>query len=366
MTETKKIYIISYYNLKEKLAGGLRANELFIFLKQKQVDVEIVTRNSSEGYETIVKDFKISKNIRKFLHLIFPDSSVTWVLKLYYFFKNKKNIVLIITSPPHGLVYLSKLLRKNKSIKCIQDFRDPFTLNAHPQKKIFLRKYFNKRIEDYMTKNIDYIIFNTDEHKRIFLDEYKNNFKHKVIRNGYIYEDFDNRIATKSLVYFGGHYGGKVVNVLLKFMKNLNELSKNQYKMDIYGEFHKDYDANNAVFNYCGMKNRSELVELLKDYKIGIVCYTEYFHGRGVATKFYEMLGLGILPYCINPSNDLKQLIKELGYGSYCYEDNFDQIDASFFENFTPIKFNEEMKMNIRRHSRDYQNNLFLEVLNDL
>ena len=123
MIQSKKIYIISYYNLKEKLAGGLRANELFKYLKKEGIDTELVTRNESEGYETIINDYSIPILLRKIFHFIFPESSVTWVLKLYHFFKYKKDAILIVTCPPHGLLYLSYLLRSNKSLKFIHDFR---------------------------------------------------------------------------------------------------------------------------------------------------------------------------------------------------------------------------------------------------
>ena len=86
----RKIYIISYFNLKEKLAGGLRANELFKFLNNNGLNVEIITREQSEGYERIIHDFKIPSILRKVFHLFFPDSSITWVLKLYFFSKTKK------------------------------------------------------------------------------------------------------------------------------------------------------------------------------------------------------------------------------------------------------------------------------------
>lgn len=366
MSITKKVYIISYYNLKEKLAGGLRANELFKYFKKQEVDVEIITRNESEGYETIVKDYSIPVKMRKGFHLMFPDSSITWVLKLYHYFKNKKNIVLIVTTPPHGLLYLSFLLKKNKTIKFIHDFRDPFTLSAHPQKNIILRKFFNKKIEKFMTKNTDYIIFNTDEHKKIFLNKYDTDFKNKVIKNGYIYENFEGRNAENELVYFGGHYGGKITEVLFKFMNALNLKSDKNYILDIYGEYHPNYDKYKNIFKYCGLKNRLELVDLLLNYKMGIVCYTEHFKGRGIATKFYEILGLGITPYCINPSNDLLNLMNDLNFGGYCYEDNLAEMDISFFDGFIPLELNNETLDKIKEYSRENQNNLFLEVIENV
>ena len=361
-----KIYIISYYNLRQKLAGGLRANELFKYLKKNQLNVEIVSRKQSEGYETIVSDFRLPKQIRKIFHLIFPDSSITWVLMLYFFFKNKKNITLIVTSPPHGLIYLSFLLRKNKTIKIIHDFRDPFTLNAHPQKKIIVRNYLNKKIENFLTKNADYIVFNTLEHRKIYLKKYQNIFKNDVINNGYIYENFQKRKATKELVYFGGHYSGKVVDVLIKFMTNLNLKSNKNYVLDIYGEYHPAYLENNMLFNYHGSKNRSELTSLLLDYKIGIVCYTQFYEGRGIATKFYEILGLGITPYCINPSKDLINLMKDIELGEYCYEKEMDKIEVTFFDNFIPLKFSKITADKIKKYSRNNQNNKFLKIIDNL
>ena len=367
MNQSKKVYIISYYNLAEKLAGGLRANELYKYLKSKKVDVELITRNESEGYETIIKDYSIPGFCRKFFHFIFPDSSVTWVLKLYYFFKNKKDIILIITCPPHGLLYLSYLLKNNRSIKFVHDFRDPFTLNAHPQKNILLRKYFNKKIEKFMTGITDYIVFNTDEHKKIFLNYYDNgDFKNEVIKNGYIKENFKERNSVKELVYFGGHYGGKIVKVLIEFMTELNLRSNNKYVMDVYGDYHPDYDKYNDIFNFYGKKNRSELFDLLLDYKIGIVCYSEFYEGRGIATKFYEILGLGITPYCLNPSNDLKSLMDELGFGGFCYQSKWQDMDISFFNDFKPITFNDTNLEKIRNYSRNKQNSNFLKIIDDL
>jgi hypothetical protein len=366
MTEQKKIYIISYYNLKEKLAGGLRANELFKYLKKERIDVELITRYESEGYETIIKDYSIPIKLRKGLHLIFPDSSITWVLKLYHFFKNKKNILLIVTTPPHGLLYLSYLLRNNNKIKFIHDFRDPFTLNAHPQRNIFLRKTFNKWIEKFMIENTDYIIFNTDEHKEIFLKNYEENFRHEVIKNGYITENFTKKNRERDLVYFGGHYSGKITEVLFEFISVLNSKTSKKHVIDIYGDFHPNYDKYKTVFNFQGKKNRSELFDILSQYKIGIVCYSEYYEGRGIATKFYEIIGLGIVPYCINPSRDLINLMEELEFGSYCYQDNLEEMDVSFFTNFKPIIQDERTLRKIRKYSRENQNSFFLKIIDDL
>jgi glycosyltransferase involved in cell wall biosynthesis len=366
MNRAKKIYIISYFNLTEKLAGGLRANELYKFLKSKRIDTYLITRKKSVGYETIVEDFEIPNKLRKLFHVIFPDSSITWVWKLFIYFKDKKNVILIVTTPPHGLIYLRYLLRDNKSIKFIHDFRDPFTLNAHPQKNIFLRKFLNKSIEKNMVHNVDHIVFNTDEHRKLFIKEYGDGFRSSVIKNGYIHSDFSKRISKKELVYFGGHYSGKVVDVLLKFITMLNVKASTKYVLDVYGEYHQDYDIYNEVFNYCGLKKRAELANILLDYKIGIVCYTEYFNGRGIATKFYEILGLGITPYCINPSNDLINLLEELDLGGYCFIQDIENLDITFFEDFEPAAFNDDMLIKIKKYSRDYQNNLFVDVINNL
>jgi glycosyltransferase involved in cell wall biosynthesis len=362
----RKIYIISYFNLKEKLAGGLRANELFKFLNNNGLNVEIITRKQSEGYERIIHDFKIPNILRKVFHLVFPDSSITWVLKLYFFFKNKKDITIIVTSPPHGLIYLSLLLRNQKTIKFIHDFRDPFTLNAHPQKKIFTRKYFNKKIENFITNNVDHIVFNTADHKDMFLKEYPYIKSYSIINNGYIHENFNERNPVKELVYFGGHYSGKIVKVLINFLTTLNQKSNKKYVLDIYGEFHPGYEENNELFNYCGLRKRSELNSLLLNYKIGFVCYTEHYNGRGIATKFFEIIGMGMTPYCINPSKDLINLINEIGVGNYCFQKNIAELDHNYFDNFKSNILDEKTTKKIMIYSRNNQNKKFITLINNL
>jgi hypothetical protein len=323
------------------------------------VDVELITRVESEGYETLISDYSLHKYIRNLLHFLFPDSSITWCLKVYNFVKKKKCIT-IITSPPHGLIYLSVFLSRIKNIKVIHDFRDPFTTNAHPSKNIYPRKILNEKIEKVLVKSDVRIIFNTLEHSKIFLHKHGANFHFNVVNNGYIYEDISERKRTKKMVYFGGHYGGTVSKVLVNFVKSINENEK--MELDIYGEFDSIYlDAKNI--NYLGMKNRAELKELLLDYEIGLVCYSNHFEGRGVSTKFYEILGLGLVPFCINPSNDLLNILKDLGFGGYTYESDLSKSYKSLKE-ITAIKLDKEDLKKIRNYSRNNQNNKFLEIIN--
>jgi hypothetical protein len=162
------------------------------------------------------------------------------------------------------------------------------------------------------------------------------------------------------MVYFGGHYGGTVSKVLVNFVESSNENEK--MELDIYGEFDSIYlDAKNI--NYLGMKNSAVLKELLLDYEIGLVCYSNHFEGRGVSTKFYEILGLGLVPFCINPSNDLLNILKDLGFGGYTYESELTKSYKSLKE-ITAIKLDKEDLKKIRNYSRNNQNKKFLEIIN--
>jgi len=58
--------------------------------------------------------------------------------------------------------------------------------------------------------------------------------------------------------------------------------------------------------------------------------------------------------------------MNKLEIGGYCYEANLTELDISFFDNYIPPMQNKESVKRIKEYSRDNQNKLFLEIIDNI
>ncbi len=352
------LHIISYSNYKESLVGSLRSYRLYDYLIKKDRDVRFYTRNSFFDFETEVKELKIPSLIRKALNFIFLDVSFLWVIKVFKEIRRKdQDGIVYISCPPHGLLFLSFLINKTSKVKLITDFRDPFTLNDYYVKK-GIRLKLNSWVEKRVLENSSHVVFNTNGHRKLYLEKFPNvNMNSTVINNGYIEENFENE-KPNEIIYFGGHYKGEACKGLIEFAKKEQLKSK----IVVYGEFHQLYLDNDDLFSYKGLIGRDELWVEASKYKYGI-CYLslKFSKGASIATKLFEMLGMGICPICINPNNETKDVIKNVGFG-ICYrpEGNDNLWDEK------NLILDSETKESIRVYKRENQYKKFDNIIDEI
>jgi len=352
----KKIVIVSYYDNNSSLVGGLRCFELYEYLRSKGYNVEILTAETfdivSNRSRSMIKKVVSKLNIdysyefnRHVIKKILSDSDVS---------------VIITSSPPHGVHYAGIKIKKLKNeLYWISDFRDPFTLNEGYKKGLL--SYRDNIYEKKVYTHSDLVVFNSDKHMSDHMDVFRS-LKNKsvVIRNGYG-EFVSNQNKLYEYCYFGGVYDGKALQGLKNIFDKMKRINTD-FICDFYGEYHslmKNIDS----INYAGLISYNNVKHVMPLYKYGFI-YLEpkYLKSYRVAQKFYDYLGAGVFPVCINASYEMKKIIDEIEFGCYINEEDLESIDIKQFMVRVEYKKN-IIKKDILKYSRYYQNSVFEKIL---
>lgn len=307
----KKVLIISYYWPPSGGAGVQRWLKLSKYLSRAEVEVHILTvdtsyasypvhddslerdvasnilvhrtkaRNYFKFYEKLVGKKNVPKsgysnvNAQKFSqrlissvrsHLFIPDPRKGWnayALKKAMELINEFGIHNVVTtSPPHSTQLIGLELKKRfAGINWIVDFRDPWT-DIYYYKLLGHSKYSNsmdKMYEKNVLEKSDLIVTVSNGFKQIFLS--KNNVqideqKIEVLTNGFDKEDFkvDNSVKTKQskfeIIYTGTIAEQYAPQVFFKAYKRLSEEFPSSVSFKIVGAISpsiKEYAASIGV-----------------------------------------------------------------------------------------------------------------------
>jgi hypothetical protein len=321
----KKIYVISYFSLndQESRVGGHRPFYLFKLLEEKGFEAEFITRNIDVGVETEIKEGFLLRLFKPILRLAAPDFSIFWSIKVFWYIKKKnlgvesKNIVLT-TMPPYGVGlsgWLCKIFLKN--IFWVVDFRDMWTSNPlyNPP---FYKRGVNKFLEDKYHLSADLIVSNTQWDMNIHRSKYPfADGKLIYIRNGFNFVVENKSLHDKQkikFVYSGGTYKGLATKKISDLLFNLNMIGV-KCICEFYGE-HDEFMDSSQFISYMGEVRSESIPHLLSNYRVGLlVLPAANQNGGRVAQKFYDYIGSGVIPLCINPSEEMESLINEINFG---------------------------------------------------
>lgn len=317
-----KIHIVTYWAFKDKktFVGGLRPYRLHHYLKKSNIQSEIIAPQLYEGHETIVSEGWLTKILKPLLRAFPPDASIFWSIKVFLLLlkrPNKKGQILFTTIPPNGVGVAGLLLKQfKKNWFWIIDFRDLWT--KHP---LYLppitKRFFDPIIEKLYFKCADLVVLNTE------WDLNYNTNLHPVIKNKAIYvrNGFDKILENKSkkeseitFIYTGGTTGGQATEFINEILISLNE-NGIPSKCYFFGEYDSGME-NRKYIKYMGVKAPHKIPELLTNYRYGFIYLPQGSEKGGrVAQKFYDYIGSGVVPVCIRPSIEMKNLMEKLGTG---------------------------------------------------
>ena len=278
-----------------------------------------------------------------------PDPKIFWVKKSIKFllkYINKNNIEYIVsTGPPHSMHLIALgLKKKNKNLKWIADFRDPWSkLDLLDN---FHLSYFAKNKNKLLEKNVLFkanLILTVSE-------KWKDDFKKlgaknvKVITNGYDDSDFTNYKSNTSKEKFViGHYG--LINHLRNpnnFWKALDEIClKNKdfsKKLEIHlsGNIDKNiikeisnYSAINRKIKMLGYLSHKDVINAYSNTSLLLVLLFNSKSGLGNhPAKLFECIACKKQFFVFGPENsDTQKLLNKTKIGEYLlYSDNIENL----------------------------------------
>lgn len=357
LNSDKRWVIISFENLNHTTIGGLRASRLNSFLNEKKINSTLISREKVNKNEIEIKDFFLFKFINKLINYFFFDYTLIWCFKVKKHLLKEKKIILFTTSPPHGVHLVGYLLKRinRHDIHWIADFRDSYTLNEL-YRPFLTKRLIDRKFEKLIFKIADQLVFNS----KTYLNSYI--AKNPLIKNKsvYIRNGFDkNVICDKKkkwfeFIYSGGNYKGEVVEGIGDFFYAMSNLKiELNFTCDFLGENHPSISKNN-MFNYLGKVEQKNVSQIISNYVFGLVYLPKRNINSGrIAQKFYDYIGAGVIPVCINPTIEMTAIMKKLKIGISIYEEtHMEFVMSELVRQSDSVEFNAN---SVKEFSREDQ-----------
>ncbi len=265
-----------------------------------------------------------------------PDPRVFWVRPSVRFlseYLEQNDIKTIITTgPPHSIHLIGlRLKRKNRSIKWLADFRDPWSewglLDSLHAGALARRRH--RKFEQQVLKHADEVLTITPFFVRRF--EALGNRQVHLFTNGFDEDDFRNMIRPRTGKFIIRHIG--IVNEKcnpVPFLSALEDLTKKdptfaaKVQLEFIGEVHRqvrDFVSQSPVLNKIIVFRASvPHKQLLKEYGTSallLLVLTGYKNAEGyLPGKLFEYVATGIPVLGVGPvDGDAAVLLKETRAG---------------------------------------------------
>ena len=269
-----------------------------------------------------------------------PDPRVFWVKPSVKFLEKylaENNISTIITTgPPHSVHLIGyRLRKKNKSLRWLADFRDPWTewgfLDSLMVGKI--ARKVHKRLENKVLSTADEIITITPFYVRRFETLSKRNVR--LLTNGFDEDDFKNIAYRKNEKFLIWHVG--IINekcdprpfiLAVVALMEQNQDFKSNVVIEFIGEVHPDiksfvqnYPALSTVIRYTGNIPHKELISRYGESSLLLLILNGYKNAEGyLPGKLFEYVATGLPVFAVGPTDgDAAALLKETQAG-YMFE----------------------------------------------
>lgn len=335
--KNKRILVVTYSFSPGRLAESERAYYLVKALLNNGNTVSVLTAEGQDVFNFNNVDIFTLLPIKPIINQKIINRIInptTDGLFFSFFFHRKRYFlsdfdIIISTSPPHSLHFVSYYLSKKNNTKFVMDLRDSWKDNS-------LAKYgtiFHKLISDYIylkyLKSADLIIANTDALKNK-IKSHCRDANIITIPNGYPKDSFEHLQPVEILshekikiLYSGGTYGGKAVDAIKKIINNSCE--KN-IKIGFLGE--RISETSNCI--YLGKVNTEDV----PSYLISADCLVLYLppkelNSARILLKAYGYAKSGKPVIYIGPKNATYDFLK-------CYTTVF-RMDEDDYDNFSKI-----------------------------
>lgn len=306
---------------------------------------------------------RIKKYIRA--NYFIPDSRKYWIGPSVRYLReiiDKENIDLIIsTGPPHSLHLIAMQLQKEKAVKWIADFRDPWTEIDYFHKLPLTKRAFSKHkdMEHSVVQNADVVLVVGDTM----------NEKYKPLNSNVITltNGFDVATAEVSveldkgftMTHIGLMNADRNPSILWEALTDLREESadfKNAFQLQLVGK--TDASVRKSIFNSrldsclidLGYQPHDKITDLQRASQCLLLVVNNVPFAKGIVTgKVFEYLAAGRPIIAIGPEGgDLDRILTETDAGTVIGFHNKAQLKKQIKTYFN--KYKEE---NLKRTSQN-------------
>ncbi len=315
-----------------------------------------------------------------------PDPKIFWIKKSIKFllkYINQNNIEYVVsTGPPHSMHLIALgLKKKNKNLKWIADFRDPWSKldlldNFHLS---YFAKHKNKLLEKKVLHKANLILTVSEMWKDDFKKLGAKNVK--VITNGYDDSDFTNYTSKTSKEKFViGHYG--LINHLRNpknFWKALDEIClenkdfSKKIEIHLSGNIDKNiikeisnYSAINSKIKMLGYLSHKEVINAYSNTSLLLVLLFNSKSGLGNhPAKLFECIACKKQFFVFGPENsDTQKLLNKIKIGEYLlYSDNIENIKDKIIKAYNNQSVNYKFSNDFSREKLTLD---LAEILNEM
>jgi len=303
--------------------------------KEDKINASFLNENKKAGITE-----KISVWIRG--NFFIPDARKFWIKPsisyLDDYIKKNKIDIIISSGPPHSMHLIALgLKKKNKDIKWVADFRDPWT-NIDFYEKLMLTKWAdNKHHKQELSvlQHADKVVSVGQTMSNEFLAMYqksggKDLTKFKVITNGFDDDDLKVGIVIKDKKFSIAHIGTLVKDrnpqVLWKVLKKIaqeNEKFKDQLEIKLVGKIDFFVKEQIELFGLSQFVNKIEylphgkVIEEQQKSKLLLLLVNNTKNAKGILTgKFFEYMSAKVPVLAIGPvDGDLAEIINATNSG---------------------------------------------------
>ena len=303
--------------------------------KEDKINASFLSENKKTGITE-----KISIWLRG--NFFIPDARKFWIKPSIrylekYIAANKINYI-ISSGPPHSMHLIALgLVKENKNIKWIADFRDPWT-NIDFYDKLMLTPMADKkhhRLELEVLKNAGLVLSigksMNDELIGIYKNAGGNNIeKFKVITNGFDADDLNTGTSEKDTVFSIAHIGTLVKDrnpevlwrVLSKLVKNNPEF-RDQLQIKLVGKIDIHVKERIEAFGLSSFVHKIEYLphaEVIKEQiksAVLLLLVNNTKNARGILTgKVFEYMASRVPILAVGPPDgDLAEVLRQTGTG---------------------------------------------------
>ena len=303
--------------------------------KEDKINASFLNENKKAGITE-----KISVWIRG--NFFIPDARKFWIKPsisyLDDYIKKNKIDIIISSGPPHSMHLIALgIKKKNKDIKWVADFRDPWT-NIDFYEKLMLTKWAdNKHHKQELSvlQHADKVVSVGQTMSNEFLAMYqksggKDLTKFKVITNGFDDDDLKVGIVIKDKKFSIAHIGTLVKDrnpqVLWKVLKKIaqeNEKFKDQLEIKLVGKIDFFVKEQIELFGLSQFVNKIEylphgkVIEEQQKSKLLLLLVNNTKNAKGILTgKFFEYMSAKVPVLAIGPvDGDLAEIINATNSG---------------------------------------------------
>lgn len=303
--------------------------------KEDKINASFLSENKKTGITE-----KISIWLRG--NFFIPDARKFWIKPsiryLEKYIAANKIKYIISSGPPHSMHLIALgLLKENKNIKWIADFRDPWT-NIDFYDKLMLTPMADKkhhRLELEVLKNAGLVLSigksMNDELIGIYKNAGGNNIeKFKVITNGFDTDDLNTGTSEKDTVFSIAHIGTLVKDrnpevlwrVLSKLVKNNPEF-RDKLQIKLVGKIDIHVKERIEAFGLSSFVHKIEYLphaEVIKEQiksAVLLLLVNNTKNARGILTgKVFEYMASRVPILAVGPPDgDLAEVLRQTGTG---------------------------------------------------